>query len=277
MPDSEGPRARFLPHNSNPGLPVSRINITLPVFNEATRLTSSVHKLTAFLRDHPELDCEILIADNGSNDATLLEARALERNLDRVKVMHLAQKGRGRALRHAWTRSEAQFLGYMDIDLSTDLGAFPPLVEALVSGGYDLAVGSRLLPESHVTRCWKREVISRCYNRLARSMLGTRLSDAQCGFKAITRSAAARLLPLIEDNGWFFDTELLVLAEKAGLRVFELPVGWIEDSDSRVKVLPTAWADLRGLMRLRRNLRRNAYADLPASLRTQAAQPGDIP
>jgi hypothetical protein len=152
----------------------------------------------------------------------------------------------------------------MDADLSTELEAFPPMIEALVTGAYDLATGSRLLKPTLTKRCLKREVVSRCYNRLVKTMLNTHFSDAQCGFKAITRGAAAHLLPLVEDTGWFFDTELLALAERLGYRIFDLPVRWNENRDSHVKVLNTAKEDVRGLWRMRRNFWRDAYAhELP--------------
>jgi hypothetical protein len=171
-----------------------------------------------------------------------------------IRVVHLPEKGRGRALRAVWLASEAEILSYMDVDLSTDLAAFPPLIKALASGRYDLAIGTRLHPESVVRRCWKREIISRCYNRLLRLAMHIQFSDAQCGFKAITRRAARQLLPLVVDNEWFFDTELLVLAERYGYRIYEQPVKWTEDTDSRVRLLSTVWKDLRGIVRLRRRL-----------------------
>ncbi|MCC6756174.1 MAG: glycosyltransferase, partial [Solirubrobacterales bacterium] len=170
--------------------------------------------------------------------------------------------GRGRALRQVWLDSEADILSYMDVDLSTDLDAFPPLIEALASGDYDLAIGTRLHPESMVRRCWKREMISRGYNRLLRLALHVRFSDAQCGFKALTRRAARQLLPLVEDNEWFFDTELLVMAERYGYRIYEQPVKWTEDPDSRVRLLPTIWGDLKGILRLCRALKRGIHEPL---------------
>ena len=178
----------------------------------------------------------------------------LEAALSSVGVLHLDQKGRGRALRAAWSQSDAAIVAYMDVDLSTDLTALLPLVAPLISGHSDLAIGSRLSRGSRVIRGTKREVISRCYNLLLRSTLAARFSDAQCGFKAIRKDVAMRLLPLVEDTGWFFDTELLVIAEKAGLRIHEVPVDWIDDPDSRVDIMATAAADLRGVARVGRAL-----------------------
>jgi putative flippase GtrA len=192
----------------------------------------------------------IVIADNASTDATLAMARALALELEHVTVLHLDRKGRGRALRAAWTASDADALCYMDVDLSTDLRALLPLISPLVSGHSEVAIGSRLAPGARIVRDPKREVISRCYNGLLRHVLRARFSDAQCGFKAVRADAARTLLPLIEDQGWFFDTELLILAQRRGLRIHEVAVDWIDDPDSRVDIVSTALADLRGVVRL---------------------------
>lgn len=234
------------------------VNVTLPVFNEEGQLAKSVARLSEFLASEPGYTWEVVIADNGSTDRTIEVAKGLEREATgggpgssvRIRVVHLDQAGRGRALKEAWLGSQADILSYMDVDLSTDLAALPPLIEGLASGRYDLAVGSRLLPGSETTRCWKRESISRGYNALIKTWLRTRLSDAQCGFKAIGRSAARALIPRVRDDEFFFDTELLVLAERRGYRILELPVRWIEDPDSRVNLPRTIWRDLKGLWRL---------------------------
>ena len=165
--------------------------------------------------------------------------------------MHLPEKGRGRALRKAWTESDADIVSYMDVDLSTDLGAFAPLIDSLIDSEYDMAIGSRLAPGARVERGFKREFISRTYNLMIRCLFRNRFTDAQCGFKAITRRAVTNIVPLIEDQAWFFDTELLLLAERMGYRVFEVPVKWTDDPDSRVKIASTAWEDIKGLFRVR--------------------------
>jgi glycosyltransferase involved in cell wall biosynthesis len=202
-----------------------------------------------------QFDYELVIADNGSHDRTLEIAEAFAESHRGVRVIHLDERGRGRALKKAWAESSATILSYMDIDLSTDLMAFPLLIEAMTVGGFDLAVGSRLMAGAEVRRGWKREMISRGYNCLVRAICRTRFSDAQCGFKAITKDAAAELLPLIEDGGWFFDTELLVMAEKLGFSICDIPVKWTDDDDSRVHVARTVVEDIKGLMKLRRRLR----------------------
>jgi putative flippase GtrA len=233
-----------------PALRGPRIDVVVPVYNEEVALEDSVRRLHAFLSGEMPYAWRIVIADNASTDATLAIARALAVELDDVTVLHLEHKGRGRALRAAWTVSDAEVLCYMDVDLSTDLRALLPLVSPLVSGHSELAIGSRLTAGALVVRGAKREVISRCYNRLLRWALRARFSDAQCGFKAIRADAARRLLPDVQDQGWFFDTELLVLAQRRGLRIHEVAVDWIDDPDSRVDLVSTALTDLRGVGRL---------------------------
>jgi glycosyltransferase involved in cell wall biosynthesis len=193
----------------------------------------------------------VVIVDNASTDNTLAVARGLAAADPRISVQHLDQKGRGRALKAAWLASEADVVAYMDVDLSTNLWSFLPLVAPLATGHSDVAIGSRLLKGALVTRQWKREVISRCYNLLVKLLFRNRFSDAQCGFKAIKRSTGRKILPQVKDNGWFFDTELLLLAEESGLRISEVPVDWIEDLDSRVNIAATAVEDIRGLLRVR--------------------------
>jgi putative flippase GtrA len=193
---------------------------------------------------------QITVADNASTDTTLKVANRLSAEFPSVRVVHMPEKGKGRALRAVWSTSDATVLAHMDVDLSTDLAALLPLVAPLLSGHSDLAIGSRLARGARVVRGAKREFISRCYNLILRGTLAARFSDAQCGFKAIRADVAARLLPLVRDTGWFFDTELLMLAQRAGLRIHEVPVDWVDDPDSRVDIRSTAMADLRGVARL---------------------------
>jgi putative flippase GtrA len=229
---------------------VPHVDIVVPVRNEERDLAPSVRRLVAYLRESFPFRAQITIADNGSTDATWVIADRLARELPEVRAVHMELPGRGRALRAIWSQSEAEVLAYMDVDLSTDLNALLPLVAPLLSGHSDLAIGTRLARGSRVIRGPKRELISRGYNLLLRTLMGARFSDAQCGFKAIRRDQARALLPLTRDTGWFFDTELLVLAERAGLRIHEVPVDWIDDLDSRVDIIATALADLRGMARL---------------------------
>jgi len=229
---------------------VPHVDIVVPVRNEERDLAPSVRRLVAYLRESFPFHARITIADNGSTDATWVIADRLARELPEVRAVHMELPGRGRALRAIWSQSEAEVLAYMDVDLSTDLNALLPLVAPLLSGHSDLAIGTRLARGSRVIRGPKRELISRGYNLLLRTLMGARFSDAQCGFKAIRRDQARALLPLTRDTGWFFDTELLVLAERAGLRIHEVPVDWTDDLDSRVDIIATALADLRGMARL---------------------------
>ena len=228
-------------------------DIVLPVLNERRVLEDSVRRLRQHLDTMGGFDARIVIADNGSTDGTLDVALRLAQLLPGVTVTHLDVRGRGRALRKAWAESTADVVGYMDVDLSTDLAALQPLLELVASGHADVATGSRLAPGACVTRGVRRELISRGYNALLREALDMPVRDAQCGFKAARASVARALLPEIEDEGWFFDTELLARAHHAGFRVAELPVRWVEDRDSRVRVVRTALADLRGIRRLRRS------------------------
>ena len=213
---------------------------------------ASTHYLTSTF----PLSFRITIADNASTDNTWAIAGALEAALPNVHATYLSKKGRGRALHAVWMASTAEVVCYMDVDLSTDLSALLPLVAPLLSGHSDVAIGTRLARSSRVVRGPKREVISRCYNVLLRTTLATQFSDAQCGFKAMRADRARELLPMVQDNGWFFDTELLVLAERSGMRIHEVPVDWIDDPDSRVDIVQTAMADLRGIARLTRDLAR---------------------
>jgi putative flippase GtrA len=229
---------------------VLQVDIVVPVRNEERDLAPSVRRLVSYLREGFPFTARVTIADNGSTDGTWAIADRLARDFDEVRAVRMAQPGRGRALRAVWSQSDAEVLAYMDVDLSTDLNALLPLVAPLLSGHSDVAIGTRLARGSRVIRGPKRELISRCYNLLLHACMGARFSDAQCGFKAIRRDQARALLPLTQDTGWFFDTELLVLAERAGLRIHEIPVDWIDDLDSRVDVVATALADLRGMVRL---------------------------
>jgi hypothetical protein len=226
------------------------VDVVIPVYNEAHVLDASITRLHHYLRDNFPLQWRITVADNGSTDDTWQRAQLLAAKYPNVIAFRLEQKGRGRALRAAWSASDAQVVAYMDVDLSTDLGAFLPLVAPLLSGHSDVAIGSRLSRGARVVRGVRREVISRCYNRLLRLILRTSFRDAQCGFKAVRTEVAQALLPSVHDQTWFFDTEFLVMAERLGLRIAEVPVDWTDDPDSRVQIIRTAVDDLRGIARL---------------------------
>jgi putative flippase GtrA len=237
--------------------PVLDVEIVVPVYNEAHVLQEHVWRLHRYLTEQLPVTWRISIVDNASTDGTFEVARSLEQTLPDVVAVHLDRKGRGLALRTAWTASEARVLAYLDVDLSTDLAGLSPLIAPLLSGHSDLAIGTRLSRGSRVVRGTKREFISRSYNGLVRTVLSASFTDAQCGFKAITNPAAHRLLPLVRDDAWFFDTELLVLAERSGLRIHEVPVDWQDDPDSRVDIVRTARDDLRGIVRLFGDLSRH--------------------
>jgi glycosyltransferase involved in cell wall biosynthesis len=230
-----------------------RVDIVIPVYNEERVLAESIGRLRAYLDAALPYAWCIIVADNASIDDTAAVGQALAADPDgRVRYLRIDQKGRGRALRRAWLESTADVVSYMDVDLSTNLQSFGPLVEGIVHGPFDVAIGSRLKRGARVTRQWKRELISRGYNLLIKALFPRRtFSDAQCGFKALSRQAADVLVPLVENNAWFFDSELLLRAEQKGFRIAEVPVEWIEDLDSRVDILGTAAEDIRGLLRVR--------------------------
>jgi len=231
--------------------PVPRVDVVIPVYNEEEALPGSIATLYTFLTEHCPYDWRIVIADNASTDSTWTQAQALAARYPRVVPFHLDQKGRGRALRQAWTASDADVVSYMDVDLSTGLDAFMPMIDAIIKDGYEIAIGSRLLPQSRVTRGLKRELISRCYNLLIKLLFWHHFSDAQCGFKAVSRRVVRELLPLVQDQAWFFDSELLLLAERHGYRIKDIPVTWVDDPGSTVNIVDTAWKDFKGLVRVR--------------------------
>lgn len=231
------------------------VDLVVPVLNEAHVLEASIARLHRFLSDCVPYRWRIVTAENGSTDGTGDVARRLCAADDRLQLVAIGVRGRGRALRAAWTGSRADIVSYTDVDLSTHEEALPRLYDALIHGQYDLAVASRLLPESRTTRSFKRQVISHAYNWILRRALGVGFSDAQTGCKAVTREVVDRVLPLVENDHWFFDSELLVLAERLGYRIADIPVEWTEDHDTRVKIVPTAWEDVLGIARLHRRLR----------------------
>ena len=239
-------------HPTNPRQ--ATVEIVIPGYNEATSLPTSIPHLVESLSSLVPFTTMVTIADNASIDNTWIVAGELERQLPSVRRVHLDQKGRGRMLKKVWLESECDVVAYMDVDLSTDLHALLPLLAPLVSDHSDIAIGSRLARSANVVRGSKREFISRTYNHMLRLMMSAHFSDAQCGFKAMRTDVARAILPHVEDPNWFFDTEVLLLAEKAGYRIHEAPVDWTDDPDSRVNVVETALQDLRGMWRVRRNI-----------------------
>lgn len=229
------------------------LDVVIPVLNEARALADSVNVLAAFLSNNlNDYEWAVVVADNGSTDATPSICQSLSEQDSRVRHVRLEQRGRGRALKRAWAESNADIVAYMDVDLSTDLSVLPQTIAAVDGEGYDIAIGSRLKRGAQVIgRSFKRELISRSYSLIFRAMFLAGFQDAQCGFKAVSRRAADEVAPLVVDNGWFFDTEMLLIAEKNGYRIKEIPVKWTDDPDSRVKIISTAWEDIKGLLRLR--------------------------
>jgi glycosyltransferase involved in cell wall biosynthesis len=249
------------------------VDVVIPVLNEAHVLGKSVATVRQFLSESLPCRWRVVVVDNGSTDGTDRVAKDLAAAHDDVRFLQLPQRGRGRALRQSWSQSDADVMCYTDVDLSTELAALPKMVHSIVVDGYDLATGSRLLPDSRTTRSFKREFISRSYNLFIKAVLWTSFSDAQCGFKAISRAAMADLIPQVEDQGWFFDTELLVLAEKRGYTIADIPVQWLEDDDSRVKIVKTAWDDIKGVGRVRLKLWKEMFSPGAATARAVPRRP----
>ncbi len=251
---------------------MTSVDIVLPVLNEEKDLPVSLDKLYGFLQANMGgYQCRIVVADNGSTDSTLeIAKRYKSKYPSRVDFIHLPEKGRGRALKKAWMESDSDIVSFMDIDLSTRLEAFPPMIHAIDKEGYDIAIGSRLIKGSKVTRGLKREFISRCYNLMIRMTFFTRFKDAQCGFKAMNRRVVNELIPLVQDNTWFLDTELLIIAAKNGYRIKEIPVTWVDDPDTRVRIVRTVRTDIEGLFRLR-------FGGIPKPLKPSTLKEGASP
>ena len=242
------------------------VEIVVPVYNEERALRPNIELLLGYLREEFPFAFGVVIADNASTDSTPVLARELEGEHSELTYLRIDAKGRGLALRTAWLGSTADVVSYMDVDLSTNLTSFLPLVAPILSGHSELAIGTRLGHGAHIRRRLKREVLSRGYNALIHAGFRVGFSDAQCGFKAVRADVARRLVPMVADNGWFFDTELLLLAERNGMRIHEVPVDWIEDLDSRVDLGPTIAADLQGLWRVRRSFWRGEGALLEPAI-----------
>ena len=257
------PRHLDAAHNQPSFRAIARplIDIVVPALNEEKILQKSITTLDEYMAKHLPYRYQITIADNGSQDKTLEIAKNLAEKHQSVQVVSLAERGRGRALKQVWQNSPADILAYMDVDLSTSLDDFLPMIQPLVAGEAGVAIGSRLLKDSKTSRGLKREFISRCYNSIIKWTSRTKFSDAQCGFKAIRRDVTAKLLPKIKDNEWFFDTELLIKTERAGVPIHEQPVTWIEDTDSRVKIVKTAVDDLKGLYRVNKELDKRSWLE----------------
>jgi len=236
----------------------------IPVHNDEKRLAANIETLHAFLEESlSRYDWCIIIADNASTDATPEIGRRFAGSLSRTVYHRLEKKGRGRALRETWMHSNADFVSYMDVDLSTNLKAVPEMME-LFERGWQVILGSRLIAGANITRCRHREIISRGWNFLVGAVFNTRFSDAQCGFKGLSREAKETLVPQTRDTKWFFDTELLVLAEKQGFTMHEIAVEWIEDVGSTVQLARTIFDDLAAMTRLKSELMHGKKLARPA-------------
>jgi glycosyltransferase involved in cell wall biosynthesis len=273
------PERRFV----RPSAP--RLDIVIPVNNAEHVLRAAVERVHLRLASQFDLPFRVTIADNASTDTTPEIARSLARELPRVRYLRIEREGRGRALRAAWTESDADVVACIDVDLSTDLGRLPALLAPLLAGRADIVIGSRLVPGAHLAGGRNREAIARGYCGLLGMLLGAAFSDPRCGFKAARREVVQALLPLIEDERCFFDTELLYLAQRNAYSIREVPVGWVDDTDSRARTPRSAIDDLKGIARLRRRTREGRdrldartgaapTADTPEAARLEVRAPG---
>lgn len=230
------------------------VEITIPVYNEQQELKKNITHLAKFCEKNlNEYNWHITIADNASTDTTPTIASALSKQNQHMHLFRLEQKGRGRAIKVVWSQSNADYYVYMDLDLSTDLLHLPKILNALEKGN-DIAIGSRLKKGARVEgRTVIREITSRALNFFfIQLFFHTHFTDAQCGFKAVTKRVVLDLLPRIEDNGWFFDGELLIIGEKMGYKIYEEPVHWIDNPGSTVQLLSTITGDVKTMIRLLR-------------------------
>ncbi len=231
----------------------STVEITIPVYNEEKELEKHITVLADYCKKNlSDYLWHITIADNASTDATRKIAEDIQRKEKNISYNHLGEKGRGRAVKKTWLASNADYCVYMDLDLSTDITHLPELIGSLRDKRYDISIGSRLAKGARVEgRTLLREITSRVLNYLfIRLVFQTHFTDAQCGFKAISRAAVKELLPFVEDNGWFFDGELLIVGEKSGYKIYEIPVHWIDNPGSTVRLLSTISEDISAMLRL---------------------------
>lgn len=228
------------------------VEITIPVYNEQVELEEHIEKLHDYCEKNlTDYDWHITIADNASTDNTPIIGAILAKKYPRISLFRLEQKGRGRAVKRVWSERQADFSSYMDLDLSTDLKHLPKLFEALQNGS-DIAIGSRLAKGAKVEgRTLLREIISRTLNFFfIQIFFHTHFSDAQCGFKAVTKEVVDGLIPYIFDNDWFFDGELLIVGEKSGYKIYEEPVHWVDNPGSTVRLYATITGDIEVMIRL---------------------------
>jgi glycosyltransferase involved in cell wall biosynthesis len=236
------------------------LNVTIPVINEEIMLPDAVRAVNARLQaDFPDGDWVIVVSDNASTDATPRLTKAMLSEFPNLRYVRLEKVGKGLGVRCGWEAYPADINVFLDADLATDLGSLKPLVAAVERSG-GVAIGSRYHPASEVQRSPFRLMISHGYRLVFRLWLGLRVRDAACGFKAISGEVLKKVVPLVKDNRWFFDTELLVRAQRAGYPITEVPVRWKEETPggrrSRVKMFVVIWQYLVACEGLRRELKK---------------------
>jgi glycosyltransferase involved in cell wall biosynthesis len=240
-----------------------RFDIALPVYNEEATLKFQVRRLDDYLNtlNFDEHEFRILISDNGSLDQTKQVAEILANEIQRVSLIVVGEKGVGLALRKAWENSDADVVGYMDLDLSTDITHLNEVIAIFTQDNCDVLNASRLLPLSEVSNRKKiRSLTSRGLNILIRSIFKTNLSDAMCGFKFVKRSTLESAIKCgATSNGWFFVAQLLLVAEMTGLRVREIPISWVDDGNSKVKIVQLIKQYIFEIFKLRKTIMQSKY------------------
>ncbi len=235
-----------------------KILIVIPAYNEEKILADTTSKLYNFCGNNLKDDWQLVIVNNKSTDKTTTIAKSLAGKYNQISYLYLDKKGKGRAIRAGWLKDLADIYCFMDADLATDLSALPSLIQE-IKNGYDLVIGSRFCPQSKVKRSLSRRLISKFYRLVLKIIFKTKIKDVPCGFKAISSKVKKELLPQVKNEEWFFDSELVILAEKQGYKIKEIPVTWTEprqkDNKSRVKILPIICSYFKEFINLKRRLK----------------------
>jgi len=237
------------------------ILVVLPARNEELIIRDNVLRLYEYMQGaFPNDDWKIVVSDNNSSDRTAEIVKELAEKHARIEYLLVTVVGKGAAVKNAWEKYSSDVYMFMDSDLATDIHGIPMLVEPLRLETSDIACGSRFLRESAVERSLIRRVTSFGYRLVVKLLLSIKVRDLPCGFKAINEKAKKALLSKIESDGWFFDSELIILGEKLGLRVQEIPVRWREPIEtgrkSKVKIISLSIEYVKEVVKIRKRLQK---------------------
>ncbi|MBD3359736.1 MAG: glycosyltransferase [Candidatus Buchananbacteria bacterium] len=230
----------------------NKILLALPVYNEEKVLEKSVLKLYNYFKNNIKDDWQIVIVNNASIDKTKKVADSLAQKFLKVDSLNLEDKGRGNALKNVWQKYEADIYAYCDIDLATDIFAFKKLFNSIINGSANIAIGARYIKGSQTKRTLNRLIYSKVYIFLVRLFFPTKIKDFQCGFKAVDKKTVSEILPLVKDKEWFFDTELLLIAEKNDFKIKEIAVQWKENPETKVKFIRTIYDYIENLIKFKK-------------------------